>query len=65
MDKKCVNTEAGKSNDGKAGAKRKTDRLDRVLIAVALLSAAVFGSIVGFGIFAYKRRKSKPDESEH
>lgn len=31
----------------------------------ALLSAAVFGSIVGFGIFAYKRRKSKPDESEH
>lgn len=30
-----------------------------------LLSAAVFGSIVGFGIFAYKRRKSKPDESEH
>lgn len=40
MDKKCVNTEAGKSNDGKAGAKRKTDRLDRVLIAAALLSAA-------------------------
>ena len=31
----------------------------------ALLSAAVFGSIVGFRIFAYKRRKSKPDESEH
>lgn len=31
----------------------------------ALLSTAVFGSIVGFGIFAYKRRKSKPDESEH
>lgn len=31
----------------------------------ALLSAAVFGSIVGFGIFAYKRRKSKLDESEH
>lgn len=31
----------------------------------ALLSAAVFGSIVGFGIFAYKRRKSKMDESEH
>lgn len=31
----------------------------------ALLSAAVFGSIVGFGIFAYKRRKSKPDENEH
>jgi len=31
----------------------------------ALLSAAVFGSIVGFGILAYKRRKSKPDESEH
>ena len=31
----------------------------------ALLSAAVFGSIVGFGIFAYKRRKSKPDESEY
>lgn len=31
----------------------------------ALLSAAVFGSIVGFGIFAYKRRKFKPDESEH
>lgn len=31
----------------------------------ALLSAAVFGSIVGFGIFAYKRRKSKQDESEH
>lgn len=31
----------------------------------ALLSAAVFGSIVDFGIFAYKRRKSKPDESEH
>lgn len=30
----------------------------------ALLSAAVFGSIVGFGIFAYKRRKSKSDESE-
>lgn len=30
-----------------------------------LLSAAVFGSIVGFGIFAYKRRKSKMDESEH
>lgn len=30
-----------------------------------LLSAAVFGSIVGFGIFAYKRRKSKLDESEH
>ena len=30
----------------------------------ALLSAAVFGSIVGFGIFAYKRRKSKLDESE-
>lgn len=30
----------------------------------ALLSAAVFGSIVGFGIFAYKRRKSKMDESE-
>ena len=32
---------------------------------LALLSAAVFGSIVGFGIFAYKRRKSKMDESEH
>lgn len=31
----------------------------------ALLSAAVFGSIVGFGILAYKRRKSKLDESEH
>lgn len=31
----------------------------------ALLSAAVFGSIVGFGILVYKRRKSKPDESEH
>ena len=31
----------------------------------ALLSTAVFGSIVGFGIFAYKRRKSKLDESEH
>ena len=31
----------------------------------ALLSAAVFGSIVGFGIFTYKRRKSKMDESEH
>lgn len=31
----------------------------------ALLSAAVFGSIVGFGILAYKRRKSKMDESEH
>lgn len=31
----------------------------------ALLSAAVFGSIVCFGIFAYKRRKSKLDESEH
>ena len=31
----------------------------------ALLSAAVFGSIIGFGIFAYKRRKPKPDESEH
>lgn len=31
----------------------------------ALLSAALFGSIVGFGIFAYKRRKSKLDESEH
>lgn len=31
----------------------------------ALLSTAVFGSIVGIGIFAYKRRKSKPDESEH
>lgn len=31
----------------------------------ALLSAVVFGSIVGFGIFAYKRRKSKLDESEH
>lgn len=31
----------------------------------ALLSAAVFGSIVGFGIFVYKRRKSKPDDSEH
>lgn len=31
----------------------------------ALLSAAVFGSIVGFGIFAYKRRKSKMDESDH
>ena len=31
----------------------------------ALLSAAVFGSIVGFGIFAYKRHKSKMDESEH
>ena len=30
-----------------------------------LLSAAVFGSIAGFGIFAYKRRKSKLDESEH
>ena len=30
----------------------------------ALLSAAVFGSIVCFGIFAYKRRKSKMDESE-
>ncbi len=30
-----------------------------------LLSAAVFGSIVGFGIFAYKRRKSKLDESAH
>ena len=30
----------------------------------ALLSAAVFGSIVGFGIFAYKRHKSKLDESE-
>lgn len=40
MDKRRVNTEAEKSNDGKAGAKRKTDRLDRVLIAVALLSAA-------------------------
>lgn len=32
---------------------------------LALLSAAVFGSIVGFGIFAYKRRKFKMDESEH
>ena len=31
----------------------------------ALLSAAVFGSIVSFGILAYKRRKSKMDESEH
>lgn len=31
----------------------------------ALLSAAVFGSIVGFGIFAYMRHKSKMDESEH
>ncbi len=31
----------------------------------ALLSTAVFGSIVGFGILAYKRRKSKMDESEH
>lgn len=31
----------------------------------ALLSAAVFGSVVSFGIFAYKRRKSKMDESEH
>ena len=31
----------------------------------ALLSAAVFGSIVGFGILAYRRRKSKMDESEH
>lgn len=31
----------------------------------ALLSTAVFGSIVGIGIFAYKRRKSKLDESEH
>ena len=31
----------------------------------ALLSVAVFGSIVGFGILAYKRRKSKMDESEH
>ena len=31
----------------------------------ALLSAAVFGAIVGFGILAYKRRKSKMDESEH
>lgn len=31
----------------------------------ALVSAAVFGSIVGFGILAYKRRKSKLDESEH
>ena len=31
----------------------------------ALLSAAVFGAIVGFGIFAYKRRKSKMDEIEH
>lgn len=31
----------------------------------ALLSAAVFGSIVGFGILAYKRRKFKMDESEH
>lgn len=31
----------------------------------ALLSAAVFGSIVGFGILAYKRRKSKMDENEH
>lgn len=31
----------------------------------ALLSAAVFGSIVGFGVLAYKRRKSKMDESEH
>lgn len=30
----------------------------------ALLSAAVFGSIVGFGILAYKHRKSKMDESE-
>ena len=30
----------------------------------ALLSTAVFGSIVGFGIFAYQRRKSKMDESE-
>lgn len=31
----------------------------------ALLSAAVFGSIAGFGILAYKRRKSKLDESKH
>ena len=31
----------------------------------ALLSTAVFGAIVGFGILAYKRRKSKLDESEH
>ena len=31
----------------------------------ALLSAAVFVSIVCFGIFAYKRRKSKMDESKH
>lgn len=34
-------------------------------VPFALLSTAVFGSIVGFGIFAYKRRKSKMDESEH
>ena len=31
----------------------------------ALLSAVVLGSIVGFGILAYKRRKSKMDEREH
>ena len=40
MDKKCVNTEAGNSGEKKAGIKRKTGWLDRVLIAVALLSAA-------------------------
>lgn len=35
------------------------------MFPLALLSAAVFGSIVGFGVLAYKRRRSKMDESEH
>lgn len=40
MDKRRVNTEAENSGEKKAGIKGKTGWLDRVLIAVALLSAA-------------------------
>ena len=40
MDKRRVKTEADNSGEKKAGIKRKTGWLDRVLIAVALLSGA-------------------------
>lgn len=40
MDKRRVNTEAENSGEKKAGIKGKTGWLDRVLIALALLSAA-------------------------
>lgn len=40
MDERRINTETKNSGEKKTGRKRKTDGLDRVLIAVALLSAA-------------------------